>query len=153
MVRSILMRINKNDYFCAQQFIMVKIIHWLGITAGILLIVSCFLPWGYYADVKETFTGFYSHANIYGKPGKLLVLIAAITVVFMLLPKVWAKRANLFLTALGVGYAIKTYVLFASCYNAYCPQMRPGIYIMLACSAVLLVASVFPQMTIKNPTK
>ncbi len=132
---------------------MVKIIHWLGIAAGILLIVSCFLPWGYYADVKETFTGFYSHDNIYGKPGKLLVILAVVTLVFMVLPKIWAKRTNLFLTALGVGYAIKTYVLFSSCYNAYCPEMKAGIYIMLASSAVLLIASVFPQMTIKNAAK
>ena len=132
---------------------MVKIIHCLGIAAAILLIVSCFMPWGYYADVKENFTGFYSFKNEYGKPGMFLTIIAIVTLVFMLLPRIWAKRANLFITALGVGYAIKTYVLYSSCYNAYCPEMKPWIYVMVGCSVVLLIASVFPQMKINSEVK
>ena len=110
---------------------MVKIIHCLGIAAAILLIVSCFMPWGYYADVKESFTGFYSFKNEYGKPGMFLTILSVVTLVFMLLPRIWAKRANLFITALGVGYAIKTYVLYSSCYNAYCPEKKAGIFISL----------------------
>ncbi len=124
----------------------VKIINWVGVAAAILLIAACFMPWGYYGDIKENFTGFYSYNNNYGKPGKFLVSIALLAIIFMIVPKIWAKRINLFLTALGVGYAIKTYVLFSSCYKAYCPEMKAGIYIMVACSIVLLVAAVFPNM-------
>ncbi|MBL0146322.1 MAG: hypothetical protein IPP48_11725 [Chitinophagaceae bacterium] len=125
-----------------------KILHWLGVLAAITLLVSCFLPWAYYADINETFTGFYSYKNNYGKPGKFLMAIAISGLVFTLLPKVWAKRVNLFLAALGLGYAIKTYVLFTSCYNAYCPQKLTGIYVMLIASAVLLISTVFPNLTL-----
>lgn len=125
---------------------LVKYLHFLGIAACIALIVSCFLPWGYYADINQEFTGFYSYQNKYGKPGKFLVTLGLLILVFMLLQKVWAKRANLFICALVVAYAVKTYILFGSCYNNYCPQRLFGIYLMLASTLVMMLAAVFPKM-------
>lgn len=52
----------------------VKYLHWIGLAACICLIVSCFLPWVYYGDIEQTFTGFYSYKNEYGKPGKFLTI-------------------------------------------------------------------------------
>ncbi len=68
----------------------------------------------------------------------------------MLLPKVWAKRANLFICALTVAYAIKTFILFGSCYNNSCPQKLFGIYLMLACTVVMLIASAFPNVNLSD---
>jgi hypothetical protein len=133
-----------------------KILHWIGIAACVLLIISCFLPWTYYNDptiadeAQRTFTGFYSYQNNYGRPGKFLVIIAVIALGCMLLPKIWAKRSNLFVCALAVGYAIKSYILFTSCYNAYCPEKKAGIYLMLAATILMLVASAFPKLQL-NP--
>ena len=56
-----------------------KILSWLGIAACIILIISCFLPWAYYADsnianeAERIFTGFHSYKQQYGKPGFFLV--------------------------------------------------------------------------------
>ena len=131
----------------------VRILNILGILACVVLIVSCFLPWGYYDDVHQTFTGFYSFKNEYGKPGKFLIFMTVLILVFMLLPKVWAKRTNLFLCALTLAYAFKSYVLFTSCYNNYCPEKKYGIFLMIIASVVMLVASAFPHMKIppKSP--
>jgi hypothetical protein len=126
----------------------------MGITACIVLAISCFMPWAYYADSNipnetgRTFTGFFSYQYKYGKPGKFLVFFAAVILLFMILPKVWAKRINLFLSAFTLAYAIKTYILFTSCYNAYCPEKRAGIFIMLASTVIILAASIFPNMNI-----
>lgn len=132
-----------------------KILHWAGLTACVLLIISCFMPWAYFADPhivnesERTFTGFYSYGNNYGRPGKLLVMIGIVVMILMLLPKIWAKRTNLFVCALAVGYAVKTYILFVSCYNAYCPEKKAGIFIMLTATIVMLIASVFPKLELK----
>ena len=136
-----------------------KILYWIGLGACAALIISCFMPWAYFADAhipneaERTFTGFYSYGNNYGKPGKMLVTIAIIVLLLMLLPKIWAKRTNLFVCALGVGYAIKTYILYVSCYNAYCPEKKAGIFLMLSSTIVMLVASAFPPLALKNPGK
>ena len=124
----------------------IKYLHWLGIIACITLIVSCFLPWVYYADLNQTFNGFYSYHNEYGKPGKFLLLMGAVTLTFILLPKVWAKRANLFICAFALAYAIKTFILFGSCYNNYCPQKLFSLYLMVGCTVIMLLASVFPKL-------
>ena len=132
-----------------------KILHYTGLAACVVLIAACFMPWTYYADAhivdeaKRTFTGFYSYGNNYGRPGKFLVTIAVIVLLLMLLPKIWAKRTNLFVCALGVGYAFKSYILFTSCYNAYCPEKKTGIFLMLAATIIMLVASAFPHLTLK----
>ncbi|MBA2249948.1 MAG: hypothetical protein H0W12_07115 [Chitinophagaceae bacterium] len=118
----------------------------IGIAACVLLIVACFLPWTYHADINKTFTGFFSEQNMYGKPGKFLVFFAVVSILLILLSKIWAKRVHLFLSALSVGYAIKTYILFTSCYNAYCPDKKAGVYLMLLSSIIILVVSIFPDM-------
>ena len=123
-----------------------QIFYWTGIAACIVLMVSCFIPWTYHADVNKTFTAFFSEQNQYGKPGKFLIFFGVIILVLMLLPKVWAKRTNLFLTAFLLAYAIKTYILFTSCYNAYCPEKKAGIYIMLFSTAFMMLGAIFPNM-------
>lgn len=134
----------------------VKILHWLGMLACVALIISCFLPWVHFADphianeADRTFTGFFSFQNEYGKPGKFLTFFAALALTFMVLPRVWAKRFNLFLCAFTLAYAVKTYVLFASCYYNYCPQKLFGLYLMLLCAAIMLIAACFPDMKLKK---
>ncbi len=126
----------------------VKSLKWIGITACVVLIIACFLPWTYYADINKTFTGLFSEKNAYGKPGKFLVFFAVVSIALILLPKIWAKRLHLFFAALTFGYAIKTYILFTSCYNAYCPDKKFGIYLMMGCCVIILVAAIFPSLTL-----
>ena len=132
---------------------MPKILHWIGLAACILISVSCFMPWAYYATLNEEFTGFFSEQNHYGKPGVFIIFLAVFIFIFMLLPKIWAKRANLFLAALQISYAVKTYILFTSCYNAYCPEKRIGIYIMLFSAILIMLAAIFPSMKIEEDKK
>jgi predicted neutral ceramidase superfamily lipid hydrolase len=130
-----------------------KIIKWLGLTACVLLIIACFLPWTYHADIDKIFTGLFSEKNAYGKPGKYLIFVAVTSAILILLQKVWAKRIHLFFAGLTVGYAIKTYVMFTSCYNAYCPDKKISIYLMMVCCIVIFIASVFPDLKLKRPTQ
>jgi hypothetical protein len=134
-----------------------KIIKWLGFSACVLLIIACLLPWTYHADIDKTFTGVFSEKNAYGKPGKYLIFFAVTSTILILLQKVWAKRVHLFFAGLTVGYAIKTYVMFTSCYNAYCPDKKIGIYLMMICCIVIFIASVFPDLKLNaaspNPSE
>lgn len=134
----------------------VKILHWVGIAACVVLIVSCFLPWGYYADdqivheADRVFTGFYSYKHYYGKPGLIFSLFALVIALFMLLPKLWAKRANLFMSAFILAYAVRTFIVFGACYNNYCPQKMFGLYLMLVSTILIMLASVFPDVSLSD---
>lgn len=120
----------------------------IGLLACAILIVSCFLPWAYYADLNKTFNGFFSEKNNYGKPGKFFVFFAVASIVLIYLDKVWAKRVHLFLSGLTIGYLIKTYILFTSCYNAYCPEKRAGLYLLILSSALIMIVSILPDLKI-----
>ncbi len=125
-------------------------IKWIGLSACIGLFVACFAHWTYHADLHKFFTGFYSEKNAYGKPGIFLSFFAVLSAVLILIQKIWAKRLHLILSALFAGYAIKTYILYTSCYNAYCPEKKFGIHLMLVSIIIILIASVFPKMTLKQ---
>ena len=76
----------------------------------------------------------------------MLVALSAVIFVFMLIPKVWAKRTNLFLAALVIAYAVTNYIRYGSCYNNYCPQRLWGLYLMLGAAIVMMIAATFPRV-------
>jgi len=112
--------------------------------------LSCFLHWTFHPDLQKYFSGFYSEQNIYGKPGKLFVVLAAISIFLFAIPKVWAKRTNWLVSTLIVAYAVKTYFLFTSCYGGICPVKQAGIYLVLFSVALIFVAALLPDMKIKQ---
>ncbi len=122
----------------------------IGFVACALLILSCFLPWTYYADLNKTFNGFFSEENNYGKPGKFFVFFAVASMVLIYLDKIWAKRVLLFLAALNIGYLIKTYILFTSCYNTYCPEKKAGLFLLILSSVLIMIISIFPDLKIES---
>jgi hypothetical protein len=130
-----------------------KFSKWIGLAACVSLIVVSFLPWTYHADVQKYFTGFFSQNNAYGSPGKYLIFFSALAMILFLVPRIWAKRTNLFVTGILVAYAIKTYILFTSCYNAYCPDKQAGIYLVAILPLIIFACSLFPEMKIKQAAK
>lgn len=113
------------------------------------LIVSSFLPWAYYPDIDKVFTGFFSEQNIYGKPGKVFVFFGALSLAFVFIDKVWAKRFILLFAALTLAFLIKTYILYTKCYLNVCPEKLFGIYLLIISTVGLFIISIFPDMKLK----
>jgi hypothetical protein len=122
----------------------------IGLIACVLLVISCFLPWAFYPDLHKSFNGFFSEMDIYGKPGKVFIFFAVISAILILLNKVWAKRTLIFLAAFNVGYLIRTYILYTSCYRAFCPEKQYGLYLLIVGCVLLLIVSFFPNLKLKD---
>lgn len=120
----------------------------IGFAASLLLVISCFLPWAYYPDLNKYFNGFFS--EVYGKPGKVFFFFAVCSVVLIFIDKIWAKRMLIFVEAFNIGYLIRTYILYTSCYNTICPHKEYGIYLLMLSSIVLMVISFFPDLKMKD---
>ena|SRR5665213_852006 len=121
-----------------------------GFLSCVILAISCFLPWAYYPDLQKSFTGFFTQHNIYGRPGKVFVFFSVVCVILVFINKIWAKRTLIFLAALNLGYLLKTYVIFTSCYNAYCPQKEYGLYLLIISSLGLMLISLFPDLKVED---
>jgi hypothetical protein len=122
----------------------------IGFVASLLLVISCFLPWAYYPDLHQSFTGFFSEKEIYGKPGKVFIFFAVCSIILIFIDKIWAKRTLIFITAFNLGYLIRTYILFTTCYNAFCPSKEYGLYLLILSSVVLMIVSFFPDLKVKD---
>jgi hypothetical protein len=123
---------------------------WIGIAAAVLVVAASFMPWAYFPSLNEAFTGFFSQHNSYGRPGKVLVFLSAIEVVLFLIPKIWAKRANLFVAAIGVAWGFKCFYLYTACYRGDCPEKKIGLFLMFGGTIIALVATLLPDIKIKE---
>ena len=121
---------------------------WIGVVACVLLIAVCFMPWTYHADLQKNFTGFFSEKDAYGKPGKFIVFFCLVSFALLMVQKVWAQRVLLFVAGTLLAYSIKTYILYSSCYNAYCPEKKAGIFLLVACSVIIFAASLFSDIKV-----
>lgn len=122
----------------------------IGFVSCLLLVISCFLPWAYYPDLHQSFTGFFSEKGIYGKPGKVFIFFAVCSVILIFIDKIWAKRTFIFIAAFNIGYLIRTYILFTGCYNSICPSKEYGIYLLILSCILLMLVSLFPDLKIAD---
>ena len=113
----------------------------IGILSCLLILISFFLNWAWYPDIQKYFTAFFTEGNYYGKPGKVLSFVAISGLALYWLNKPWGQRINLIFSALGIAFAIRTYLLFTSGYDGYVPEAKAGLYLMLLGSLGHLVAS------------
>ena len=123
---------------------------WIGFIVYLVLIGVCFMPWTYHADLGKYFTGFFSQANVYGKPGKFFIIFSLACIVCLFIQKVWAKFFHIFFAGLIMAYALKTYHLFASSYNAYTPEKQPGLYLLVIFSILSFAVALFPDMKFRK---
>lgn len=122
----------------------------IGFAASLLLVISCFLPWAYYPDVQKSFNGFYSEMGVYGKPGKVFIFFAICSLILIYIDRLWAKRTFIFISAFNVGYLIRTYILYTSCYGTFCPRKEYGIYLLILSCIILMIVSFFPDSKLKE---
>ena len=115
-----------------------------------MLVISSFLSWTYHPDLNKFFTGFFSENNIYGKPGYVFIVLSIFAIVFFGIQKVWAKRWNLFICAIILAYAIKTFIVYSGCYRGICPAKQTGIWLMLAATLLMMGMSLLPDLNLKG---
>jgi hypothetical protein len=114
------------------------------------MVVACFLPWVHINSIHETMNGFnprpFATGNNYGKAGKFIVAITSIIFIGMVLPKIWAKRLNLFLSALLLAFVLRTYVIFTGSLFENEVIKKPGIYLIVISALLILFSSVFSKV-------
>lgn len=126
---------------------------WLGVGGGILLIISCFTTWVFIASKSITVTGVNAEGTNFGKPGYLHFLLTFFFLVFTLVPRVWAKRANLLVVALNLAWAIRNYFMISACRFGDCPEKHTGLYLVIIASVIMFVSALFPDMKSEETLK
>ena len=115
------------------------------------------MPWTHYQSIQQTFTGFnvvpFPTGNYYGKAGIPISIIAGLALLLMFIPRLWAKRTNLFLAGVLVAYTIRTYIIFTSALFDGEVQKFAGIYLVIIFSVVILITTLFPNVQTDSAKK
>jgi hypothetical protein len=127
-----------------------KFSKWVGLFAVLLLIFSAFQPWITIPARQLTITGLDTTGTNFGKPALMNIIISSIAAIFFIIPPLMAKRANVFVCTLNMAWAIRNFILLSICRTGECPEKQHGIYLLLVASLIMMAASLFPDVTIKQ---
>ncbi|MDP3394130.1 hypothetical protein [Sediminibacterium sp.] len=122
----------------------------IGFIAVVLAILVCFMPWVFIESKNLTITGFKAEGTRFGRPGMFIVYMGSIAAVLFLIPKIWAKRVNVFLTAMVFAWAVRNYLLLTTCSAGECPKKQIGLFLLLAFSAIIMIMSFLPKIDLSK---
>ena len=124
----------------------------IGILASILVIATCFLPWIEIPVLHQTLNGVNGKVNdniTFGKQINMHAFLSCLAILFFALSFIWAKRFNIFICFLNISWAIKNFILFSLC-RPECPIIKPGLYLLVFFSSVMLIMSFLPKIKIQT---
>ena len=125
----------------------------IGIIAALALIGTCFLPWVHLPQMNMDLSGFHGRVNenfTFGSQWKPHAVLCAILILLFSIDKIWAKRTNLFIGFINLGWAIKNCIVFSLCRFGECPQVKPGLYILVALAVILQICTFLPKTKIDS---
>ncbi len=125
--------------------------NYIGILAGLLMIAAATFPWIYIPSIHATVTGFGSETvKQFGIPVLMNLIMLLMNVVFFLIPRLWAKRINPFMGAIGFAWAFRNLLLLSTCRNGECPEKQIWLYVYFVAAFVVLLMTVLPEMKVKG---
>lgn len=125
----------------------------IGILAALALIACCFFPWSYIESKQLVVTGMSAPGTNFGKPGLMNIYVSAVSILLFAIPRIWAKRTNVFFTIFNLAWSIRNFIIVSGCLMGECPEKRPALYLLLVFSALMLVMSVLPKMEVKPKSR
>jgi hypothetical protein len=114
------------------------------------LAVACFNPWIYIVSQNITVTGMNGTLPAFGKPGLMHLVFALMSALCFLIPAAWAKKANIFICAINLGWSIRNLVIIPACSYGECPERRNWMLIALSASILMLIFTFLPDIKIKD---
>lgn len=76
----------------------------------------------------------------FGKPGYFHFVWAALYLIFLLIPKIWTKRAAMVFAAFNIAWAVRNFLLLPACQMGDCPVKKEGLYLLLLSSLMMFAA-------------
>ena len=121
-----------------------------GIVTAVLIIVFCHLPWSIVTERNIVISGMFAEGTSYGRPGLMNIILSVVMIILFSIPKVWAKRTNLFITSICFAWSLRNYLIVTTCYYGECPQKQPALYGFVFFCFMAMLMSFFPKVKIEE---
>jgi hypothetical protein len=123
---------------------------WIGLAGVVLLVIACMLPWVEIASKNIIVTGLQAAGTNFGKPGLMNLVMSAFATIFFIIPKIWAKRANLFFCGFNLAWGVRNFIIVSTCYSGECPVKQVGLYLLIIATLIMVAAAVLPDLQLKD---
>ena len=120
----------------------------IGIALILVFVLVAYLPWIYIPGTGVPVTGMGS--SMFGRPALFNIFCCVFSLVFFAVPKLWAKRANIFFTTMNLAWALKNFIILSICRQGACPDRRPGLYLMFVAALGILVMAFLPRVSLTS---
>ncbi|TDW96764.1 hypothetical protein [Dinghuibacter silviterrae] len=124
----------------------------IGIVLVLAFGVVAFLPWIYIPSLHVFVKGMDAGGTLFGKPALFNIFCCGFALLFFAIPRLWAKRANIFFTTMNLAWALKNFIILSICREGECPERLPSLYLMFILALGILVMSFLPKLEIKKGT-
>jgi hypothetical protein len=121
----------------------------IGILAAIGVITVCYLPWTFIESRNLVISGMHAPETNFGRPGLMNIYVTSFSIILFAIPRIWAKRTNVFATIFNLAWSIRNFIIVAGCLMGECPVKKPALYLLLVFSAVMMVMAFLPRLTIR----
>ena len=124
-----------------------------GIIASFLIIALCFMPWCTVESLHISISGVKGYVNDNLNFGRQIIphtFFAILLIIFFSINTTWAKRTNIFVAFLHLGWAFKNYILFTLCRTGICPSIQPALYCLPALAILIQVMTLLPKLKVEQ---
>lgn len=122
----------------------------IGTLIAILIIILSHLPWSIVVEKHLIIGGMNAEGTNFGRPGLLNIILSVLMIILFNIPKVWAKRTNLFVGAINFAWSIRNYLLVTTCFFGECPQKLSALYFLVVTCFSAMLMTFFPKMEIEK---
>jgi hypothetical protein len=124
----------------------------IGIALVLAFGVVAYLPWISIPSLHIFIKGMDSGGTLFGKPALFNLICCGCALLFFAVPRLWAKRANIFATTMNLAWALKNFIVLSICREGECPERLPALYLMFLLALGILVMSFLPKIDLKKGT-
>jgi hypothetical protein len=125
-----------------------KYSQYIGVALILAFVVVAFMPWIYIPSIQSYVKGLDPGKTTFGKVALFSLMCLSCSLVFFLIPRVWAKRTNLFFTAMNLAWSFKNLIVLSVCPQGDCPQRLSALYIQFGLSIAILIMAFLPDLPV-----
>jgi hypothetical protein len=125
-----------------------KYSQYIGVALIIAFAVVAFQAWIYIPSVNSYVKGMDQGKTTFGMVALFSLMCLSCSVPLFLIPRVWAKRTNLFFTAMNLAWSFKNLIVLSVCPQGDCPQRLPSLYIQFGISIAILIMAFLPDLPV-----
>lgn len=120
----------------------------IGIIASLLIVTTGFFNWVFVPGLNRYFTGLDMKAIMMGSPIYINYFLATIIIILFALPKIWAKKLNMFVAGIGGAWNLRNFILLGSCADGDCLMRQPALWLYFILGLFVFLMALLPKMQV-----